>query len=87
MKYEEVIKKIHAVPAGQFVNIETAKELKVRAELHGNKVVKFSHKPCGSDASTKIYIPRLKAVQTVLSLLKTLVCRGATGKPVKKITS
>lgn len=44
MKYEEVIKKIHAVPAGQFVNIETAKELKVRAGYKGNKVVKFSHK-------------------------------------------
>ena len=44
MKYEEVIKKIHAVPAGQFVNIETAKELKVRAGFRGNKVVKFSHK-------------------------------------------
>lgn len=44
MKYEEVIKKIHSIPAGQFVNIETAKELKVRAGFRGNKVVKFSHK-------------------------------------------
>lgn len=44
MKYEEVVKKIHSIPAGQFVNIETAKELKVRAGYKGNKVVKFSHK-------------------------------------------
>ena len=44
MKYEEVVKKIHSIPAGQFVNIETAKELKVRAGFRGNKVVKFSHK-------------------------------------------
>ena len=44
MKYKEVVKKIHSIPAGQFVNIETAKELKVRAGYKGNKVVKFSHK-------------------------------------------
>ena len=44
MRYEEVIKKIHSVPAGQFINIETAKPLKVRKEYRGNTVVKSSHK-------------------------------------------
>lgn len=44
MKYEEVIKKIHSVPAGQFINIETAKTLKVRKEYRGNTVTKHSHK-------------------------------------------